>query len=88
MPESRKSNQSISIHSLRMEGDGRFCRTKLHLFISIHSLRMEGDTLNLNRFPEKYHFNPLPPHGGRRFLSSSCKSPFGISIHSLRMEGD
>ena len=34
----------ISIHSLRMEGDG--CGTSISGFrnISIHSLRMEGDT--------------------------------------------
>ena len=34
------------------------------------------------------HFNPLPPHGGRRncFLCQCCH--INISIHSLRMEGD
>ena len=33
----------ISIHSLRMEGDGRSGDIRLMLGISIHSLRMEGD---------------------------------------------
>ena len=36
------------------------------LEISIHSLRMEGDiNCNQQRLQGK-HFNPLPPHGGRR----------------------
>ncbi len=36
------------------------------------------------------HFNPLPPHGGRRYLGSRTWDPAHgpISIHSLRMEGD
>ena len=104
----------ISIHSLRMEGDGdvRKVRHRVRGFqstpsawretcssdnrrtdtrISIHSLRMEGDLLcvpQLSR-PFKFqstpsawretvmlllsraspgNFNPLPPHGGRRFF--------------------
>ena len=35
--------QSISIHSLRMEGDGRPWDVAWDALISIHSLRMEGD---------------------------------------------
>ena len=80
---------SISIHSLRMEGDyamgaalGRM------LWISIHSLRMEGDW-NLDTGQASIdHFNPLPPHGGRRFAADVMYSKLSISIHSLRMEGD
>ena len=34
---------SISIHSLRMEGDLEPLHPILHIIISIHSLRMEGD---------------------------------------------
>ena len=34
---------AISIHSLRMEGDGFVTQHTVHIFISIHSLRMEGD---------------------------------------------
>ena len=34
------------------------------------------------------YFNPLPPHGGRRFAHFDNKSNCCISIHSLRMEGD
>ena len=33
------------------------------------------------------HFNPLPPHGGRRESLGLTMREF-ISIHSLRMEGD
>ena len=35
--------------------------------ISIHSLRMEGDTAAGTPEPIAGNFNPLPPHGGRRF---------------------
>ena len=34
------------------------------------------------------HFNPLPPHGGRRSLFRRTVGKAVISIHSLRMEGD
>ena len=45
-------------------------RRNRQLLISIHSLRMEGDHLErwMKEFPN--HFNPLPPHGGRRQDSS------------------
>ena len=35
-----------------------------------------------------FHFNPLPPHGGRPPVSGLYDAFYGISIHSLRMEGD
>ena len=34
------------------------------------------------------HFNPLPPHGGRRVTPNISPYEDTISIHSLRMEGD
>ena len=40
-----------------------------HYFISIHSLRMEGDQVRQRRIQARTHFNPLPPHGGRRVLT-------------------
>ena len=56
--------------------------------ISIHSLRMEGD-LPLRRWCRSpYHFNPLPPHGGRHIDLVDGDPAIIISIHSLRMEGD
>ena len=56
--------------------------------ISIHSLRMEGDVTLFYFYLCTSHFNPLPPHGGRRWLFSSIHTLEKISIHSLRMEGD
>ena len=57
---------AISIHSLRMEGDSRSVRNAQCDCISIHSLRMEGDCEETGISFNTYHFNPLPPHGGRR----------------------
>ena len=59
----------ISIHSLRMEGDGTGKSTSLRNFISIHSLRMEGDPPLSSELYEQSNFNPLPPYGGRRTQS-------------------
>ena len=56
--------------------------------ISIHSLRMEGDMRRCRRFQPGFHFNPLPPHGGRPELTYTAVNTIYISIHSLRMEGD
>ena len=56
--------------------------------ISIHSLRMEGDFLRQILKRPANHFNPLPPHGGRRFYNFFFSFTQRISIHSLRMEGD
>ena len=35
------------------------------IYISIHSLRMEGDEADCHNTAFCFHFNPLPPHGGR-----------------------
>ena len=69
----RVRGRSISIHSLRMEGDNEVMSTSDMLEISIHSLRMEGDCGHTNQFAIRQHFNPLPPHGGRR-MNNSCSS--------------
>ena len=39
-------------------------------------------------FCRQFHFNPLPPHGGRQLIVFVLLSGIVISIHSLRMEGD
>ena len=81
---------SISIHSLRVEGDGEH-RTapRAAAEISIHSLRVEGDAISVGRFSGcGRDFNPLPPCGGRRSILSTSPSWITISIHSLRVEGD
>ena len=81
--------QHISIHSLRMEGDGLLLnRLQFPAYISIHSLRMEGDPPHIRQCAAAKHFNPLPPHGGRRWNSCEERALWAISIHSLRMEGD
>ena len=56
--------------------------------ISIHSLRMEGDHCCWEDSLNILHFNPLPPHGGRRWSLIEDGAYREISIHSLRMEGD
>ena len=58
------------------------------LVISIHSLRMEGDVERSCTQSREVHFNPLPPHGGRRTDTWQSHAASAISIHSLRMEGD
>ena len=78
----------ISIHSLRMEGDGIHFNTKQLHAISIHSLRMEGDDVAAEYHLNDAHFNPLPPHGGRPSVAVRIFQYIDISIHSLRMEGD
>ena len=57
-------------------------------WISIHSLRMEGDSSLRSMIIPSFHFNPLPPHGGRLHGSFHNFRFRHISIHSLRMEGD
>ena len=78
----------ISIHSLRIEGDLVEQADSVEVGISIHSLRMEGDSHIYGVRFFIFHFNPLPPHGGRLCAPLSVISGDGISIHSLRMEGD
>ena len=78
----------ISIHSLRMEGDAGTAAADYQHAISIHSLRMEGDRTRRRAGGRAGHFNPLPPHGGRRQCTAADHQCDSISIHSLRMEGD
>ena len=56
--------------------------------ISIHALLTEGDDF-AGKFPHCFfHFNPRPPHGGRRLPNQSAVSVDIISIHALLTEGD
>ena len=56
----------ISIHALRVEGDGGLHSVVvLTEWISIHALRVEGDRHPLTRFRDRWHFYPRPPGGGR-----------------------
>ena len=49
---------------------------------------MEGDRYTCIPYLQDFHFNPLPPHGGRPLGTKTYIRSVGISIHSLRMEGD
>ena len=71
----------ISIHSLRMEGDGAITTPGYVGDISIHSLRMEGDCRSPIAALRILHFNPLPPHGGR-LCDLVLFSPLYISFQS------
>ena len=48
--------------------------------ISIHSLRMEGDSKLMTLQVKIFHFNPLPPHGGR--LRKLQNLPIGATFQS------
>ena len=79
---------SISIHSLRMEGDIPATPSSYFFFISIHSLRMEGDAGSLScRFSAgSISIHSLRMEGDLSAVFMTILSV--ISIHSLRMEGD
>ena len=57
----------ISIHVPRVEDDfvcfSQFCR----YYISIHVPRVEDDLIFRRLLERKFHFNPRPPCGGRRY---------------------
>ena len=79
----------ISIHALRVEGDGDVMEiVGKHLRISIHALRVEGDVPD-RKFPSSpFYFYPRPPGGGRRYFEAVRRRKTVISIHALRVEGD
>ena len=60
------SNERISIHALREEGDGRTPWRHTKRTISIHALREEGDYSALLTVRFSFNFYPRPPRGGRR----------------------
>ena len=84
-----RSDQDISIHSLRMEGDfGRVTLSRfLQPFQSTPSAWRETFH-NVTKSAVVRNFNPLPPHGGRHIDKRLESLHTYISIHSLRMEGD
>ena len=81
--------ESISIHALREEGDGRPHHHGIYYgLISIHALREEGDITCCSRSSRHSDFYPRPPRGGRRCQEERKAHRKGISIHALREEGD
>ena len=79
---------SISIHSLRVEGDGHIQTVKRHLVISIHSLRVEGDATKADRARKEALFQSTPSVWRETRPVRQRNSSIHISIHSLRVEGD
>ena len=64
---------NISIHSLRMEGDWGLNRNVLRLSIFQSTPSAWRETrCNDDQFRIIFHFNPLPPHGGRHKSGNVC----------------
>ena len=62
-----RTDQMISIHALREEGDTMPCVLRLSWCpISIHALREEGDSSATPNSAAARNFYPRPPRGGRR----------------------
>ena len=80
--------ENISIHSLRMEGDGAYGRSYRRRNISIHSLRMEGDFLTISIVSRCSPFQSTPSAWRETICNGIWCGFIVISIHSLRMEGD
>ena len=83
------SDNGISIHALRVEGDLPSVQPSFVVNISIHALRVEGD----NRYPEQYDARfEISIHAlrveGDTVLSRIRNDHRKISIHALRVEGD
>ena len=55
---------SISIHTLRVEGDLPMMVIGGQIGISIHTLRVEGDCPSAATLYTACDFNPHPPRGG------------------------
>ena len=79
---------SISIHSLRMEGDTIANSQKRLVNISIHSLRMEGDHIGAYWYSYAKTFQSTPSAWRETQHYFQLWMLKHISIHSLRMEGD
>ena len=68
---------SISIHALRVEGDGQVeYREGTAYYISIHALRVEGDKHCPEEWTSDHHFYPRPPCGGRPLTVSNAMKVF------------
>ena len=80
--------ETISIHTLRVEGDSMFRRFGFKWLISIHTLRMEGDLCELFGVNPEWLFQSTP--SAWRVTNFAKRVPVleEISIHTLRMEGD
>ena len=83
------TQEAISIHALREEGDpSKGGRAPILQTISIHALREEGDFLPKQKQRFCKYFYPRPPRGGRHQEIYAQGTAVDISIHALREEGD
>ena len=79
---------SISIHSLRVEGDTGTIIIATRRSISIHSLRVEGDVSeHSDSSSPKISIHSLRVEGDAVYAVATSTGE-RISIHSLRVEGD
>ena len=72
-----RTDDVISIHALREEGDGRHDHQGDRMEISIHALREEGDLHSSPSPTGSRDFYPRPPRGERRRLCRCTASPAG-----------
>ena len=78
----------ISIHTLRVEGDGAALVLPPTAPISIHTLRVEGDPMRWGTPPSEQKFQSTPS-AWRVTVRARWGTPIKfISIHTLRVEGD
>ncbi len=57
----RRTNNTVSIHALREEGDKILNMSGAGATVSIHALREEGDNITRDAFGVQEGFNPRPP---------------------------
>ena len=84
-----KLEQIISIHALRVEGDGQDVRALADIIIFLSTPSGWRATWDAGRLQQgKNHFYPRPPGGGRPVSAGTEGIDPAISIHALRVEGD
>ena len=85
----QKSEDEISIHALREEGDNHTKgKTRCgSVFLSTPSARRATRTVSFTLMYGRY-FYPRPPRGGRLCALCLYCGLRKISIHALREEGD
>ena len=85
----RVQTPQVSIHALRVEGDGFFnLRLAVALKVSIHALRVEGDTFEVSaKTTPQVSIHALWVEGDPG-VPFDTKSANMVSIHALRVEGD
>ena len=78
----------ISIHALRVEGDGQVSVTATVQKYFYPRPPGGGRPLFAISIPHRLYFYPRPPGGGRPLSKLALAARHTISIHALRVEGD